>query len=238
MSASDSLPGRYTIMNDQTEPLGNISKYFSARIIRVDPTTHRQIGGYVDEFAYLPNQLIVVSRSAGTVSAIDDEGRLLWQLKAGSSPIDMFQHLHLFAFNSKKSRIEIYDDHRKRLFLFNLNGQYIDSFSIDVMANDFIPLDDDCWLFSLVDHPASRVEGLDGVYELIQICRDSSRVTGWKKRPPIPEDVVPFTDFDEFSQFNNNYYYNRSLSDSIFHVQPPFPLAVRHTLPTVIIVRR
>ncbi len=217
----ESIP-HYTIQNDQTQNEQDLSEYFRSKTIIVQGEDAKLIPGKVRHFEYHNNILYLIRPfPKGTITAIEEDGKVKWQLSADSDPLTSFSRPSKVFIDEKEKIIKVFDDQKHIFYFYDLGGKFLKREQGPKMyINDLFFTQEETLLFS--------VTALENEFEVGKTGAKAALVMFDEGNNGINPDrilsanhyynvnSVPYLDFRDFFLSDDKIFYHQDFNDTLF----------------------
>lgn len=214
------------IENHKIQDQQDISNFFTSKTITVTGEDAIKIPSKVRSFDFFQKTLFLVSRyPSGTITAINEEGKVKWQLSASTDPLTTFTSIWTFHLDRENKKIRVIDDKKERIYSYSLEGDFLGRENIPKSyPNDVYLQQDGSYLLSITAYKNNfEFKEKEKKAALVVFNKDNRSIN--------PDNIllnhyyynpkhIPFVDFNDFFESGTaELFYHRNFGDTIFQVK-------------------
>ena len=217
--SSGQMP-HFTIDNMAYDYAQDAENFFEAPIVIEIPfQTSLQTGTSLGELFVdsIAEQVIYVDRDICKLSALNYDGRLLWQLPCRQEgPQSTIRSIDHVAFVPATGSLLIYSENNRTITEIDRGGKYVDAFRSPVQFLDFEVLPDRTMLYYADElWNTEFTKEVDTHYRYFFVSPDG-RVLGKSAPEKLPATTTGWLDYEELWTSENSVYFNLQFHDTVY----------------------
>lgn len=203
--------------NNNSMSVLSADEYLDLVKISISAEDVLRIGGAVRDFIPLDGKIVLIDRYKHVLTAIDLSGNVLWQLEGKNNDHEVFASVNVVNYNIYSGQIEVYDDLSHQLYLFDIDGRFINRRSEPANFLDRIPINAEYWVYDLMFAPkAFRDE--DGTVYNYGVSKDGVSFDKLSVNNNWKPGRVPYMTFENFSTVDDQVFHHHSFQDTVYKV--------------------
>lgn len=208
----------YKLISGKPKEIGDITSIAkSVSQIHLSKSVAQKLG-YIQHFYVTKEKdVILVDEEAATITRINQEGDLVWQVFSRSDDYRYFTHFDECAFDPFNERILVHDT--KEVFVFDFLGKPVSVKEQPVFDYHQIAVaGKDDWVYSAQGLRNTHV--MDDSHQLF-LVRDSLDPVGFINPVPYAPEYNFVGGMPQFTRFGENLLYHATLRDAFYEIDPP-----------------
>lgn len=211
---SDGNVASYLIDNAATAAVQKCDDVFDLRIIDIDEKTSLLVGGTVRDFIPFKDKIVLIDQYANRLTAVDYNGKILWQLRGGEDAQASFTSMFTVRFNNYSKLIEVFDDIRFSVFRYDEFGNFVSKRLENIQFLDRIAVSEQEVLYDLNFNPKAYLDDQRRAYDFA-LSSDGVDIRKFKRNDNYTPGYVAYVTHDNFNYVDGEVYHHKNFFDTI-----------------------
>lgn len=189
----------------------------SIRYLSLENTTESLLGE-IKKIESVNSEFYVLDSRTNRVLRFDSDGKYLNQIgRMGQGPGEYIK-VSDFNIDKDKKYLFLLDRESRRILNYSINGEFISSYPIKVMAAQFISQNDGFWLFTGGSDHYTKNKSKDLDYNLFFTDKNNTIKNRYCSFDPSHGNIIVNNVFD-VDYINNSVLFRYGVSDTIYEVK-------------------